>query len=598
MNDLMGAFGDEEELEKMTAAEATPAQNIIPEQDEVCETGPDPEDKAHEITGPVPIDMPFRLLGHNNGSFFIKPHGTEQVFECPGSKLTKLTLLQIAPLRWWELNYGGQHGVNWTAAANFIMRVAEKIGVFDPSKRRGKGAWQEKDGIILHLGDKLAKNGKILSIRDYNGPFIYETATPLEYDITCTPSSNEEANKLLAITKMLPWEDPKSAYYLAGWLVLSIIAGILEWRPHLWLTGGKGTGKSYIVEKIVMRILGSFGKLFEGCSTEAGLRQSFSLDALACVLDEAEAESPIGQHRLQLVLDLARQSSSNSSGRIVKGTQNGRAMEFFIRSIFFLASISVSLIKAADKSRFTVLSLQKIIGITAEQRVEHFKKLNDLILNTLTPEWCNGFRARAIKNADTIKKNAHAFALGLAEILDSQRSGDQYGVLLAGAFSLTSERLVDLAFVRSWLREQNFERERESNEDSDEYRCLMAILHHELLLDDKKKRQVSELLVICDSSRPIDFDENTTGEISDKDADKVLKRIGIKFERIEAGKSVLISNSHDAIKRMLIDTPWAECWARSLQRLEGAMHVNTSRFLYSVTRATRIPWEIIFRDNL
>ena len=63
-------------------------------------------------------------------------------------------------------------------------------------------------------------------------------------------------------------------------------------------------------------------------------------------------------------------------------------------------------------------------------------KINDLSAKRLI--------SRTFSLINTIKKNIKVFSRLAGEKFDSQRLGDQYGALLAGAYSLMSSDLVDL----------------------------------------------------------------------------------------------------------------------------------------------------------
>ena len=91
-----------------------------------------------------------------------------------------------------------------------------------------------------------------------------------------------------------------------------------------------------------------------GQTTEAGIRQELRADALAVIFDEAEEDGEAARRRIQAVLALARQASSESGARTLKGTVHGGALQFRIRSMFCMASIggavpSGSMTKSARK---------------------------------------------------------------------------------------------------------------------------------------------------------------------------------------------------------------------------------------------------------
>ena len=52
-----------------------------------------------------------------------------------------------------------------------------------------------------------------------------------------------QAYEILELAQQFQWDVQASGMLLAGWVALAPICGALDWRPHIWLTGGAGTGK-------------------------------------------------------------------------------------------------------------------------------------------------------------------------------------------------------------------------------------------------------------------------------------------------------------------------------------------------------------------
>jgi putative DNA primase/helicase len=131
-------------------------------------------------------------------------------------------------------------------------------------------------------------------------------------------------------------------------------------RPHVWLTGGPGSGKSTILNRFVHLLLGGLDVFAQGASTEAGIRQRLCVDARPVLIDESESNEENEIRRTQGVLSLIRQASTESDAQTLKGTAGGEAMRFHIRSMFALASIQVGLKQQADRERerITVLTLR------------------------------------------------------------------------------------------------------------------------------------------------------------------------------------------------------------------------------------------------
>ena len=282
-----------------------------------------------DSTAPLPDDhtddnkFPFRIMGHDNGYHYFVPDESLQLKRISGANINRQTLRELAPEIVFERSFPSKKGPDWNAAADFFIRMSYKKGIFDPGQIRGRGAWYDEKRIIIHLGNHLLVNGKPTDLSKLKTNYIYNALPRLEID-TANPLKPVEAYRLREILEMLFWEKSINATFLAGWLAIAPICGALDTRPHIWLTGGKGTGKTAIIEHIINPVLGKFKQHFHGDVTEAGIRGRMGCDARPVVHDEAEAKGEHGQERISKILTLARCSSSESEdAAITKGTIDG-----------------------------------------------------------------------------------------------------------------------------------------------------------------------------------------------------------------------------------------------------------------------------------
>jgi hypothetical protein len=66
----------------------------------------------------------------------------------------------------------------------------------------------------------------------------------------------------------------------------------------------------------------------------------------------------------------------------------------------------------------------------------------------------------------------------------------------------------------------------------------------------------------------------------------VIKRNGVKVD----GQLLIVSNSHNAIAKILKESPWPHQWGRILRRIDGAEASKPQRFgPGTVQRAVAIP---------
>jgi len=551
----------------------------------VNQTQAEPEDEPED--GKPQTVAPFRPLGYNSNCYFYLPRGTEQVSEIKrGSHTSPSELLALAPLEWWEMAYpkGKQGGIDWHVAANDCMRGCERRGIYSTDKERGRGAWYDKGKAVLHLGDHLLVDGKQKAIAEHESGFIYTRQAPLEHGADASPADDNTAANIAELFEQLNWHKPVHAQLLAGWCILAPICGAMTWRPHIWMTAQRGAGKSWIQDHLIQPLLGPSAMMVQGSTTEAGIRQKLKQDARPIVFDEAESEDHKSQNRMQTVIELARQSSSDSTAEIIKGTVNGTGMAFRMRSMFLLGSVNVSLSQAADESRFSVLSLATPEKTPEEiERFDHFAKRVD---NTLTPAVCASIRARAYRLMPTIRVNAQTFARAVAEELGSQRLGDQVGTLIAGACAYYRDDEISLEDARKWVSNMDFSDAKEAEQVSDEESCLQRILQSQVRFDSDRgqlARSVGEVVDAASGSEVI-------GGLTQADANDVLKRYGLMVD----GSNLTVANKHAELEKLLKDTPWGSGWRRILGRIPGAHpSIDVVRFAGTRSRCIRIPLSFV-----
>jgi putative DNA primase/helicase len=532
-------------------------------------------------------EWPFRILGHDMGTFYYLSHASRQVVELNSRGHNKIDLLQLAPLDWWMRMFPGKDedaSVNWMFAANSLIQQSLRR-VFDPADIRGRGSWLDNGTVVYHAGDCLMVRNMPHALSSWQSEFVYQRAKRIKVE-PVPPAGARDAARLIELTRCLNLKNPIDHLLLAGWLVCAPICGVLDWRPHIWITGPSGSGKTWLIERIIRPLLGNMALYVQSNTTEAGIRQSLGCDALPVMFDEAETENQRDLQRFQQILILARQASRDSGGRIVKGTAGGQAQAFHIRSSFCFSSIGVAATQRADLSRITALELFKRHGDDAAAQWDVL--LAHWEATAANPDWCASIRNRAIELAETIAANAHTFATACTRHLGAQRDGDQIGALLAGAFALTSARQITPEQAADWCAKQDWSTFAQNESDMDERQCLATLLSGLIEHEDdgrRVRRSIGELLTLALNFREPDHKLKLARE--------TLERHGIGIRR----EGIDVSNSHSELKRIFADTTFAGKWADQLKRLEGAKTIAASHFNRAQTRAVRLPMSM-FEDTL
>lgn len=558
---------------------------------------PEPLDKPPPPAAPdIPRSAPFVCLGFDEGVFYYQPNSTGQVTALARGSHTGTNLVNIAPLAYWETLYPSKTGVNWLAAASSLFDAQARVGIFSPDRIRGRGAWWDDGRSVLHLGDRLLVNGALQPINNpTRSKYHYQRLAAIDLPAELDPLTDELGMELIDIASRFHWEVPASGLLLAGWIALAPICGALQWRPHVWLTASAGSGKSAILDRFIGPMLESLALFPEGNTTEAFIRQQLRADAVPVVFDEAESNEKADRQRIQNILSLARVASSSGRGVIGKGGADGTAQSFTIRSMFLLCSVSTALKQGADQSRFAQLTLRNPSFMPKPERTAHWSALDAAITEFCTAE--NGHRLllRMVRQIPVIRDSVAVFRRAAAERFDSQRQGDQYGTLLAGAWSLMNSRPATIDDAYQLIDGNVWDAYREQTE-ADEERCLQHILQHQVRVETERvevnggkvfnravtlTRTVWELIEAARSS------DDASAEITAEAAEPHLGRIGL---RVSNGR-LLIANTALGLQRILADTPWGHSWPTVLARLPGAEKAGKVRFkgMSTSSRAVSLP---------
>jgi len=546
------------------------------------EPEPDPEPQFDsEIVDDFDSEPePFRILGQADGSYYYLPNDTQSLLVLTAREHTKLELLTLASAAYWERTYPSKQGADWFAAANSLIQRAKQKD-YDPTLIRGRGAWLDDGRVVFHRGNSLLVDGVERSLSEHDSRWTYNKGRALHVDMA-EPLRPADTKKIIDLIHCFQFRNQLDHALLSGWLALAPICGAIEWRPHIWLTGPAGSGKTWILENIVRPVLGNTGLYVQSVTTEAGIRQMLGCDALPVVFDEAEAERDVDQRRMQAVLMLARQASRESDGRIAKGTASGQAMTWHVRSMFMFSSIGIAATQRADLSRVTILDLLP----EHQRKVDRFQEALTIWKDTLAnPRFVTALRSRSIHLAATIAMNAVVFKTAVLEHLGNQRDADQIGSLLAGAYSLTSSGMITAAKAAEWCVKQDWSTYKGAEFGKDESHCLHHLWEANLVVDLNEggpvRTTVAELLVRC-------YDGNWTSNRSEN-ARQALARIGIGIRK----EGIDVAVSHNELKKIFADTPWNEKWKDQLRRIDGSSDQACTPINGVGKRAVRLPIRLV-----
>jgi len=535
---------------------------------------------------------PFRILGYNRGSYFYLPCATRQVVTLSAAAHTRPHLLTLAPLRYWATQYPGRNAFDLEAASDALITAAHQAGLFTAERLRGRGAWRDRNRVIMHLGRHLFVDGQPHDPATLQGDYIYEAASDLgdhrrtgamaststvTADMISTPASTTEANRLVQICRRLTWENDLSGDLLAGWCIIALLCGVLSWRPHLWITGPAQAGKSTVIKDIIQRVVGVFALYVDGKTTEAGIRQLLGVDARPVILDELESEDPVAAVRVQQILDMARVSSSG--GTVVKGSTAGRPMSYTLRACFCFSSINTAVTHYADETRISKLVLRRNEAPDADQ---HYRDLMRDIDAWFTPDYAMRLLARSLTHLDVLLGNAEVFKNAAARMLQSRRAADQIGTMLAGLYLCYSSKAISVEEAEAWIKARDWHDHTAIDAAGDETRLLERLATRRIRVP------------IAGGNRDVTIGQAIMAVHDQPDTHgDWAAELGAHGLRLD-GDDILIANAASPLKKLLEGTPWANDWLRPLRMLPGASAVQNTYFSPGLkSRATRVPVKLL-----
>ena len=385
--------------------------------------------------------------------------------------------LTTAPERYWADRYGKIYKdgeptrqANWKLVVEKMATEAVEKGPFNLSQIRGIGAWEEQNTIIVNLGNKLFYKGEYYPLfnNGLNSKYFYEAQSAMDIDMS-KPIGEMQALEFVEAFKLLNYKNKSDYIIVLGWLFSSQVFAALKWRPHLWITGSKGTGKSTILEYLTNCV--PFSQFIQN-STAAGIRQELNNNAMVTIYDESEPNTKKDREKMEEVLTLARQSSTRSGYKVLRGTSSGNAISYNTNTAFCMGSIQVSSMGGADTSRFFVIEMNK----TSTQTHEEFTRLQNAM--ELARNLSVGLFVRAVNQYDNLVRNIEFTKTIIKKHKIESRQADQLAPIIAGFYGYFDSGLISESFILNKINELNFTESEYSkaNEVDDPEQCLQDIM--------------------------------------------------------------------------------------------------------------------------
>lgn len=379
-----------------------------------------------------------------------------------------------------------------------------------------------------------------------------------EFKLNYDPTKKLDSGKALVdACQAINWRDPKSGLFLAGWLALARIGGALDIRPHIWLTGGAGSGKTTVLQLLVRKVLGTTEEYFNvhGATTEAGIRQHVQSNAIPIVFDECEQEGPEAAARVSKIVELARSAWDNTDSFIAKGSASGVGQWYRPYFSIVFASIRVNLEKDADRSRVSVLE------INGKQNNQKSWKNFMEALSKIDDDYAVSLLTRCVSLVDVIRAS-HKVLKRCLETKISSRYGDQVGSLLAGYWSLEHEVPITEVEAIGLISEIDLVDDKQDAAMTDEQECLNHLLTWKFRLQRSDggwlETTIQELL-------------NPEDGVSDLGM-KALRTYGIVISE----DAINVADNHSELEKIYHQTRWSNAWRAAFLRIDKAKRSSIS----------------------
>lgn len=555
----------------------------------------DPNDRGGSMRPPrgLAADWPVQPLGYKGDVYFFL--GADRHFKAiRDEKFTQNKMLSlyagnddILEATWPRIGAKGTvTGLDTVRCYSDHMTACHAAGPWDPANRmRETGGWREPDGtLVLHCGNvlvaKTAAGAESERKPGKHGDYVYSKgeAQPQPWP---DPVQGKQINALVDGFGSFAWARAElDAHLLLGWCVAAIMGGALKWRPLLWITGDKGTGKSTLQEMLEHLMGGAL--VHASDASAAGIYQALKFSSRPVTLDEMEAQED--NRKAQMVIQLARQASSG--GLVLRGGQDHAGVEFIARSCFLFSSINHPPLLPQDLSRMAILDLGTWRGVQHGLDEEKLHALGRKLRRRIVDAWPKW------------EERLEHWRQGLKRVGHSDRVADQFGTLLAGADLALNDRMPHADNVDADIERFGLLRLAEQADDTPDWQKMGDRMMTAPTDVQRQGRKINAAYLLQLYFDRIQFPATADLSAIKAEAERDLMMFGLKPVLFEDRWYVAIANNHQGLAKLFEGSHWAGrsgavgVWVQAARRVPGARWDNQiQRFNGVPIRCTLIPVE-------
>jgi putative DNA primase/helicase len=468
----------------------------------------------------------------------------------------------------------GNASVDWEAAEAKLKKWCHQRD-FRPENVRRRGWWLENNQVVGHVGNELIVDGRPTHFRDHrrqsHSPYVYVRSLPVDINFDA-PMRVDETKEIADIARAFAWKYPLAGRLLSGWAAIAPICGILNWRPHIYITGPAGCGKTTVQTDYLKVLFGNWSDHNDGDTSAASFRRLLDGEARPVVVDEME----MGKDSLKLedILTIARGASAKDGHSAPRVSSTGIVKNYIIRSCFSFAGINPGgVLKKADLDRITFLELRGQGALPEDE----WNKLEDRLAEKITPASAARLQAAMIRQIPNIIMNIKKLTEGLCKSGLPRRFADQFAPMLAGHWAMTVGEEMDEDDVETFLSRPDMDFApffEETAGGEDHQRVLSEILSIRVSARSERApgpvaistliKMVAEVPVGNPVMPPADLDH--MGGLSPENAHLALQEYGIRV--INETQQLAIAQSHPQLKNALraLKSDSENGWHRQLMR--------------------------------